>query len=357
MRVSSHVPGIDALRFFAALLVCFFHLTYWGNAADGTTADALQGAAKFARLGEYTRSGWVGVEIFFVISGFVIAYSAQGKDAFGFFRSRILRLVPAAVACATITVLVALSTGLFSPAYALRAYLASIFFFPFQPWVDGVYWSLGVEISFYGAVWLLIVSGAFSYFEMFILIMGTSSVLAAVVDWLAPFPFYSTRWMELLLIRNGMCFALGSLIWLIACHGFTWRRGLAATLFLFGSLVEISIATFPGNRGSPVVPAFLFLSSMAAMLIAIYSNDRLRNRASTQGTSFGRAAGLVTYPLYLTHNVVGASLIRIFVNAGMSETAALLLSLFSIAIIVAIVVTILETQIRLFLSELLPKPT
>ena len=41
--------------------------------------------------------GWVGVEIFFELSGFVIAYSAEGASAFVFFRSRFFRLMPAEV--------------------------------------------------------------------------------------------------------------------------------------------------------------------------------------------------------------------------------------------------------------------
>jgi peptidoglycan/LPS O-acetylase OafA/YrhL len=46
--------------------------------------------------------GWVGVEIFFVISGFVIAFTAEGASSRAFLRSRVLRLVPGPWICATI---------------------------------------------------------------------------------------------------------------------------------------------------------------------------------------------------------------------------------------------------------------
>jgi peptidoglycan/LPS O-acetylase OafA/YrhL len=67
--MKSHIIGLDIARFTAAAIVCAFHLTYWGNVSNGSTAEALQGAAWFPSLGVVTRYGWVGVEIFFVISG------------------------------------------------------------------------------------------------------------------------------------------------------------------------------------------------------------------------------------------------------------------------------------------------
>jgi peptidoglycan/LPS O-acetylase OafA/YrhL len=196
------------------------------------------------------------------------------------------------------------------------------------------------------------VSGAFSYFEVFILMMGTISFVAAAVHWVMPFSFYSTRWAELLLIRNGACFALGSLIWLIAFAGFSWIRAFAATAFLSGALIEIAITASPGNRGSTALPALLFLVSVAAMLLAIYAHGRPCTRVSARLLSLTRAAGSATYPLYLIHNVVGASLLRIFVNTGFGDTGALVLSLASIAIIVALVVTIVERGLRRLFAEL-----
>ena len=161
----------------------------------------------------------------------------------------------------------------------------------------------------------------------------------------------------MLLVRNGTCFALGSLIWLIAFNAFTWRRALAASMFYFGALLEVAITAWPGNRGSPVPPAFLFSVSVAVMMMAVDSRRWLGTMDLGRWNAVVRAAGLATYPLYLIHNVTGAILLRRLVNSGMSDTTALLAALALIFVIVGVVVTILERQIGRILSKLLPIPT
>ena len=61
------VPALDLLRLFAALAVVVFHYAYRGAAADGFTKVSLPALEPIAKY------GWFGVELFFVISGFVIA--------------------------------------------------------------------------------------------------------------------------------------------------------------------------------------------------------------------------------------------------------------------------------------------
>lgn len=126
--------GLDVVRFVAALLVALFHLSAsnWGDDRPFPEIDWLTGA------------GWVGVPIFFVISGFVISLSATGKSVREFVWGRALRLYPAAWIRATITMLVA--------PVPLYRYLNSIVLAPWGPWVSRVYWTLGVEIVFYGLI-------------------------------------------------------------------------------------------------------------------------------------------------------------------------------------------------------------
>ena len=65
-------------------------------------AGALDGAKLSAGLAPWGSFGWIGVEIFFVISGYVIASSAEGAAPRTFLRRRAQRLLPAAWVCATI---------------------------------------------------------------------------------------------------------------------------------------------------------------------------------------------------------------------------------------------------------------
>jgi hypothetical protein len=89
VRRLSYVWGLDLIRFAAAVMVIFFHLSWKSQNPDIAFA-----------------AGWVGVEIFFVLSGFVIMGSASGANVATFARKRFARLYPAAIACAVINLAV-----------------------------------------------------------------------------------------------------------------------------------------------------------------------------------------------------------------------------------------------------------
>src|SRR5579872_6376242 len=139
--------GVDLIRFFAAFSVLAFHLGYLN-----------EGIAKYEPILPATWQGWIGVEIFFVISGFVIANSANGSSPMSFLKGRALRLYPAAWCCATLTLTV--RDGSWNE--LVPKYLHSIALLPKGPWIDDVYWTISVEISFYFLVFLLLYVGAFS---------------------------------------------------------------------------------------------------------------------------------------------------------------------------------------------------
>jgi len=85
--MQERIPGVDALRGLAALAVCWFHVTIG-------TANLNNGIVRSS--GTY---GWLGVELFFVISGFIIPYSLQRsgyklKNYPVFLLKRITRLDP-----------------------------------------------------------------------------------------------------------------------------------------------------------------------------------------------------------------------------------------------------------------------
>ncbi len=69
---ASRFRFIDALRGIAALAVCWHHVNLYGPLPE----PAATVMPKWLRLGAFY--GWAGVPMFFVISGFVIAYSVRG---------------------------------------------------------------------------------------------------------------------------------------------------------------------------------------------------------------------------------------------------------------------------------------
>jgi peptidoglycan/LPS O-acetylase OafA/YrhL len=90
----SRYHEIDLLRFVAAMAVVFYHFAYRGYHADYLSP------LDYPALGQVCKYGYLGVELFFLISGYVILHSAQGKTLGQFFVSRVRRLYPAYwVAC------------------------------------------------------------------------------------------------------------------------------------------------------------------------------------------------------------------------------------------------------------------
>src|ERR1700741_1283305 len=91
--VRAKMPELDSLRGVAILLVVFYHGFFWSNNLTG-----LSGPAKF--FVNLTRFGWLGVNLFFVLSGFLITGILLGQknaeDYYSqFYFRRVVRILPA----------------------------------------------------------------------------------------------------------------------------------------------------------------------------------------------------------------------------------------------------------------------
>jgi peptidoglycan/LPS O-acetylase OafA/YrhL len=288
--------GLDLIRVASALAVMWFHFGYWAWAGNTTPYAASLGRAAFPGLVSTSSWGWVGVEVFFVISGFVIAQSAYQKNAIVFAIGRLRRLIPPMVICATITASVAMLIDLWPTSEIVSRYIATLVFWPPGPWIDGVYWTLTVEVVFYAAVFLLLASGHTDHIEVFALALG-----AASTAYLIAIKISSALTVEMyFLLRHGCLFALGIMFWIITTRGNNSVRATATTCFILAGLVEISLSGVPQSRGT----------AMAIWLIALVA-IALSTRHKFQGTPFTHRLGLMTYPLYLVHQVVGCAILRI----------------------------------------------
>ena len=79
MNSPRQVIGLDVIRFLAAFGVMTFHVSYWAWAhPDGTPGRVTGGTIRFASFTSLTSAAWVGVDVFFVLSGFVILRGAIG---------------------------------------------------------------------------------------------------------------------------------------------------------------------------------------------------------------------------------------------------------------------------------------
>ena len=356
MAIASREPiaGFDIVRFAAAALVTIFHLGTETWAAPGTVAAKIvDGRAAFPELFSVTWSGFIGVEIFFVISGFVITYSAT--DAQSFLRSRIMRLYPAVWICATASVVAVWAFHLESPRHLLHSYANSMFLIPVAPWVDAAYWTLGIEMAFYAVIFFLLAAKAFHRIGIVCyLIGGASAAYWLLGSMLAP-SFLSShlwnRWVELSLISYGIYFALGILLHSARKSGFSLPLVGFGLVLLIAAGVEISykVEYAPNALIFPyaltkAVPITLFFVAVVAMVVS------LGWKVSTPTARALRVLGLMTYPLYLIHNNFGAALLRLLVDLDLNQFAALSVVVSLCLVFSFFVATVLEPPIRRFVK-------
>lgn len=354
--------GLDAVRFFSAFAVCLFHLGFYVWASEYSSISVIfAGAAKFEALTPFAWMGWVGVQIFFVISGFVIANSANGATPFAFLRSRLTRLWPAAWICATLTLIVRLMAGeTFLPALDID-YLRSLVLWPRGAWIDGVYWSLAVEIAFYALVFCLLLSANFRRLPLMAWVLSLVSgayVTLAMLKQLglaAPGSWFDTLagYAELVPLRHGAYFAIGIWLWMLSNKSLPRSAWVGLGLAFVCGVVEIEMRALElQNFEASIAVGQLLIAPVIVWLVAvgvIIASTR-RPEAFEPRTDAGRGrlrlAGKVTYPLYLVHSAVGAATMRWLIVSGMPAYLALLASIAFVLLIATLVAVYGEPAVR-----------
>ncbi|MFU2325563.1 acyltransferase family protein [Pseudomonas sp. NFX98] len=291
--IKRRLKELDLLRFLAAIAVVFFHYAFRGYAkGDMSTMP-------YPLLAEPAKYGYLGVELFFMISGFVILMTASGNSLRVFFISRVVRLCPAFWVCCTITYLVTLAIG--QPRYTatLYQYLINMTFLSNLtdvPAIDGVYWSLFVEIQFYLMISILLgfrkIEKIETYLVFWLIISATAEILG----------FEQLR--SILITDYAAYFIAGATFYIIWAKGVTKTR----TFLLLGALAlacytaivwaELLETKYSTDYNPLIVCGMIVLFFMTFSLIAT-------NKTGTIGLVNWTALGALTYPLYLLHQMIG----------------------------------------------------
>lgn len=290
---------LDGLRFAAALLVVLYHYTAWHHGFWGTEVakDAWPGLSRVSVYGN------MGVQLFFIISGFVILLSAYGKGAGRFIGSRVGRLYPAYwVAVLATGFLVIVMWPKMGAGLGIKELLANLtMFHPAMELrhIDGVYWTLWVEMRFYMLILALIL--------LRLLTIRGMTVLVAVwpVLGLAAHLMGRESADRMLMSEYAPLFCGGILLFLIYRFGHSAMRWSLLTL-------NVGIAAyFTGLKGPqeamdlvgyeiPVWHYWLIVAGLFAA-VAVLSLTPLRKVQ----WRFLAVLGALTYPLYLLHQVWG----------------------------------------------------
>lgn len=290
----NRIVVLDALRLIAALMVVFYHYVAFGEGWDGPQARL------FPVIFRPSAYGWLGVDLFFMISGFVICMSCWGRTVPDFFTSRVIRLFPAYwLGVLATTAVVALVPGGLAP-HAWREVLVNLTMLQWPvdvEHVDGVYWTLWAELRFY-LFFALVVWRGLTYRRVvaFCCVWATAALLAKgygsgpVSDlFMAQYCWFFIAGLAFFLIYRfgqnlllwgivGLCFAMGQHTAMQ-----TWRR----TLQYVGHNI-------PGWGVAVLIT--VFFAVMAGVSLGWFHRINWR---------WLPAAGALTYPLYLLHESIG----------------------------------------------------
>jgi len=290
---TNRVNEVDLLRFLAALAVVFFHYTFRGYAADDMSV------MPYPLLAPVAKYGYLGVQLFFLISGFVILMTASSGGARSFVVSRIVRLYPAFWVCCTITFIVTIFIG--EPQYSIKIWqylinMSMLSGFLNVPAVDGAYWSLFIEIQFYALVVIVLLLNRIHQAELILVAWLLCTIFLEAI------PIGKLRY--LLIVDYSAFFIAGAMLYLIWSKGITLVRAGAVfaawVLAVAGSLKALPHMEkhYNTEMSGYVVITIVSLFFLTMILISMKCTGVI-------GRTRYLVIGALTYPLYLLHQNVG----------------------------------------------------
>lgn len=285
----SRYYSLDHWRGFAALWVLLFH----GHRGRPELTPAW--------LGDFVSSGWLGVPLFFVISGFCIAgrmerETRQDRSVSRFLLDRLWRLFPPYWAALLVTVLLncagALAKGvpLTAPAVLPEGlgWLAAVF--ALEPWLGFptyvlVAWTLSYEIGFY------VVAAGCLALVLHTRRPWTGLAFGAVLLALGLIPVFGT-WLPLFFLWPQ--FALGTMAWLVGRLPVSTPVRITLGTVATG-IVWLCTLPQPAETGMPL----RFACGAAWLLLVLRPWDA--RIAGFRGLRWLGWIGTFSYSLYLVH--------------------------------------------------------
>jgi peptidoglycan/LPS O-acetylase OafA/YrhL len=305
----SKIAIVEYLRGLAAGAVAWFHLTNgyaWGPVAIS---------------GSY---GYLGVEVFFVISGFIIPFSIHSQfrnyrltDYPSFVARRLLRLEPPYL----VSIVFALALWFLStkaPGFhgqpmqvetgQVLAHFLYLIPFTHYSWLQTVYWTLAYEFAYY-----LFIGLAFGLLcgrraRAWVWLVFAAALAAAVVAGVAPYPL--------------MLFVIGIAAYRRVALSEAWGLTLVAILLSFAAMAAC---------GQWVIGATGAATACLIILLRDWTMPGLAGRLLTR-------SAMISYSLYLTHVPLGGRVINLGKRFVRGELAELGLSLLALAVCVGFAV-------------------
>lgn len=340
----NRLAGLDALRILAVVGVVLAHF-FWSKTWVTENLGA-HPTVVFGDLTQVAAYGFLGVHLFFIISGTVISKSALGRSASEFVIARFLRLMPALLIAVLISAALLVATGVLGIGKALRSILTNLMLMPSLAdtgWLNPVFWTLVIEASFYAIVALVVfVWGAsrkvlcrFAWIWL-----GVTVVLSRVDD----------ETLQTIALSNwAPFFIIGILIATAESRSDKFLASLG--MFAAGLLaVESTISTMnPEGRSINVIFVIVFAMALVVALVVWVkpiSNLKSNNLAFI---------GTMTYSLYLFHVVPGRMISEYLLGQRWNTWEAYALSFAATIALSYLVTKFLEPAIRGWFKSALKK--
>lgn len=290
---TARINEIDILRFLSAIAVMVFHYAFRGYTADGYSP------LSYPMLFPIAKYGYLGVNLFFMISGFVILMTVSDGNMSRFLISRFTRLYPAFWACCTITFVVTSLFGESRLQISLSNYLVNMTMLGglFRvPLVDGVYWSLFVEIKFYAIVLAILMAGQIRRIDTLLwLWLAVALTARAVPSWTL---------QSIVIADYAPLFIAGAVFSRIRFNGASAGRiSLIAICWLVATYDEMAQTAAVSAQFGVAFDA----AAIGATLSAFFAAMALvaSGRTGWVGRADWGTFGAMTYPLYLLHQNIG----------------------------------------------------
>ena len=264
---ANHFYAIDWLRAFAAITVCFYHFTYGFLLPEHW-------------LRWFSQYGYLGVQCFFLISGFIIPYSFEQKDYkinqfFAFIKKRAIRIEPAYWVSIVLMLLMDLvgkytADGTYVvPDHNVSNTLLHVTHLNFilgQPWIRDIYWTLAIDWQFF----LLMLLSYIVFSNPSRWIRYAALFIFVALHW-----FVSSEW----LFYHSFAFAVGLCFYFY----YTSKCSFIELLLL---IVIILVATYQAMG----ITHFMAIAGSAAVVLCC-------NKMWSWASNIGK----ISYSIYLTH--------------------------------------------------------
>lgn len=314
------IGELDALRGLAAFAVMVFHYT----SLYGQNIGHLIAPSFGFPPGNY------GVQLFFMISGFVIFMTIERtRTAMDFVVSRFSRLFPAYWAAITISAAFVYTIGLPDqqlPLGELLGNLTMVQSIMHMNHLDGSYWTLQVELFFYIQILLWFLSGQLERIHWIIGLWLVTALVFAISEQ----HYHNISWTlrELLILQHIPFFAMGILFYKLYT-----RRG---SQVLAHAMIAACIAVIAITKE----PVYLSVALVCTAVFYLFTFGALGWLAARPFAFLGT----ISYSLYLLHQVIGVDIIwHLERDAHVSGNVAVLIAI-AISIGLATLLTKLVEQ-------------